>query len=92
MALCGSSGSTSRDFIEAVFPDMTSNPQNIRKPAKRRFPIYETNLLPYQAIPGGQELSSSFSVSPTLPKLKHALKSSTITPYSSSRCRLEFLP
>jgi hypothetical protein len=48
----------------------------------RRFPIYEINLLPYQDSPGGQELSSSSSVSLALPKLKHALQSTNITPYS----------
>jgi general transcription factor 3C polypeptide 2 len=31
--------STSMDFIAGVFPDMTWNPKNIRKPAVRRFPI-----------------------------------------------------
>jgi general transcription factor 3C polypeptide 2 len=74
-------GSPSRDLIAAIFPDMTSNPKNIMKLAVRRFPIYETSVVPYQDSPGSQKPSSNSSGSPNLPKLKHALKSSNITPY-----------
>jgi hypothetical protein len=75
-------GSTSRELIAAIFPDMTSNPKNVRIFAVKRFPIYETYLVPYQESSGGQKLSSTSSRSPTLPKLKYVLQSTNIIPYS----------
>lgn len=41
-------------FIAAVFTDITSNPINVCRTSQKRFPIYETDLVPYEDSPEGK--------------------------------------
>ncbi|XP_007532631.2 general transcription factor 3C polypeptide 2 [Erinaceus europaeus] len=63
-------GDISGELIAAILPDMGLNPINVKRPIERRFPIYKSDLMPYQDSPEDQDHSAVASGAPNPPKAR----------------------